>query len=58
MLRLASLLYSIIGASLAGTFMVIALVAGLTTAKPIIISAVLGFVLAIPVAILVAKRLA
>lgn len=57
MFRLASLLYSIIGASLAGTLMVAALVAGMDTAKPIIIAALLGFVAAAPVAWIVAKRL-
>lgn len=58
MLRLASLLYSIIGASLAGTFIVVALVMGMDTAKPIIIAAALGFVLAIPLAWVVARKLA
>ncbi|PIE11839.1 MAG: CTP synthetase [Rhodobacterales bacterium] len=57
MLRVAMLLYSILGASLAGTFMIVALVIGQDTARPIIISAVLGFVAAIPLALVVAKKL-
>lgn len=57
MLRLASLLYPIIGTSLAGIFIIIALVAGMDTVKPIVIASLAGFVLAVPVCFVVAKRL-
>ena len=49
MFRLASILYSLISTSLAGSFIVISLVAGYTTLMPIIYAAVAGFVLALPV---------
>lgn len=50
-------LYFVAGTSLAGIFIVAALTAGLTTAQPIIWSAVIGFVVAIPVVWLVARKL-
>jgi len=50
MYRLASLLYSIIGTSLAGTFIVVVLVAGLGTAQWIIGAAALGAVAGMPIA--------
>ena len=58
MARLALLLFVVIGATLAGTLIVAALVAGLDTARPIIIAAALGFAAAVPVSILVARQLA
>ena len=58
MARLALLLFVVIGATLAGTLIVAALVAGLDTARPIIVAAALGFVAAVPVSILVARQLA
>lgn len=57
MLRVATLLYSIIGASVAGAFVIAALVMGMDTARPIIIAAALGFVVAIPVALVVARKI-
>jgi hypothetical protein len=57
MMRLASLLYSIISTSLAGSFIVVALVTGFTTLQPILIAAAAGFALAVPVAWGVASRL-
>jgi len=57
MLRLASMLYSLIGTTLAGSLVVVALVIGQDTLKPILIAAAIGFVLAIPVAYVVAKKL-
>ena len=57
MLRLASMLYSIIGTSLAGGFIVAALVAGVTTAVPLLIAAAAGFVLALPASWLVAQKI-
>jgi hypothetical protein len=58
MARLALLLFVVIGATLAGTLIVAALVAGLDTARPIIVAAVLGFAAAVPVSVLVARQLA
>ena len=57
MLRLASLLYSVIGTTLAGTFIIAALVAGLDTARPIIAAAALGFAFALPATFLVARAI-
>ncbi|QDC09072.1 CTP synthetase [Oceanicola sp. D3] len=58
MIRLALVLYSLIGTTLAGSCVVAALVMGQDTLWPILIAAALGAVLAVPVAFLVAKRLA
>lgn len=57
MLRLASILYSIIGTALAGSFLIAGLTMGYDTARPIIIAVALGFVLALPVSVLVAKAI-
>jgi putative flippase GtrA len=57
MLRLAALLFIVVGASLAGILIVAALVAGLDTARPIVIAAAIGFAAAVPVSLLVARRL-
>ena len=57
MYRLASLLYSIIGTSLAGTFIVVVLVAGLGTAQWIIGAAALRAVGGMPIAWLVARSI-
>jgi hypothetical protein len=57
MLRLASVLYSLIGTTLAGSLIIAALVSGYDTLQPILIAAVVGFVAAIPVALYVAKRM-
>ncbi|WP_407495406.1 CTP synthetase [Pseudooceanicola sp. MF1-13] len=57
MLRLASMLYSLIGTTLAGSLVVVALVMGQDTLRPILIAAAIGFVAAIPVAYAVAKKL-
>ena len=55
--RLAAILYVILGASLAGTFMVVALVAGYTTGQPLIVAAALGFLLAVPVSVIAARQI-
>ncbi len=57
MIRLASILYTLISTSLAGTAVIAVLVAGYDTLLPILIAAALGFVAALPVAWLVARRL-
>lgn len=57
MFRLASLLYSLISTSLAGSFIIAVLVAGYGTLTPILIAAAAGFVLALPISWLVARQL-
>lgn len=57
MLRLASMLYSLIGTTLAGSAVVVALVIGQDTLKPIVAAAVIGFIAAVPVTWAVAKKL-
>lgn len=57
MLRLAMMLYSLIGTTLAGSAVVVALVIGQDTLRPILIAAALGFIAALPVAWAVASRL-
>lgn len=57
MTRLMMLIYSIAGASLAGTAIVAALVMGFDTLRPILIAAALGFVAAMPVSWLIARKI-
>ncbi|WP_319824698.1 CTP synthetase [Thalassovita sp.] len=57
MLRLASILYSLIGTSLAGTLVIAALTLGYGTLQPIIAAAAIGFVLALPAAWIIAKMI-
>ena len=57
MFRLASLLYSLISTSLAGTFIIVALVSGQDTLYPILAAAIAGFVVAAPASWLVARQL-
>lgn len=57
MLRLASILYSLIGTSVAGILMVAALTMGYDTLRPIVTAVVVGFVAAVPVTYLVAKAI-
>ena len=57
MLRLAALIFIMSGATLAGILIVAALVAGDDTAQPIVIAAGLGFAVAIPVSVVVARKL-
>ncbi len=58
MIRLALLLYGVIGTSLAGTCIIVALTLGFDTARPIILAAVIGGAAAIPVSLMIGKRLA
>jgi hypothetical protein len=58
MARLFMILYSMIGTTLAGSFMVAALASGMDTLRPIVLAAGLGALLAVPVAWRVARRLA
>jgi len=57
MLRLASILYSLIGTTLAGSAIVVALVSGYDDAQGIVAAAALGGLAGLPVAYLVARRL-
>ncbi len=57
MLRLSILLYSIIGSSLAGIGVVVALVMGMMTAQGIIAGAVIGALVGMPASWLVAKEI-
>jgi hypothetical protein len=55
--RLALLVYVIVAPTLAGIFMVACLVAGIS-AKMMIIAILAGFVLAIPVAMMLGRKIA
>lgn len=57
MMRLAMILFSLIGTTLAGSGVVVALVAGHDDVQGIVWSAALGLALAVPVSIAVARRL-
>lgn len=57
MFRLASLLYSLIGTSLAGSFIVVALVAGYDDLAGILAAAGLGALAGLPAAWVVARKL-
>jgi len=50
-------MYVVLGATLAGTFMVAALTMGFDTMQPVLYSALAGFVIAIPIAWVVAKKI-
>ena len=51
------LMYVVLGATLAGSFMIAALTMGMDTMQPILYSALAGFVVAIPIAWVVAKKI-
>ena len=57
MLRLASILYTLISTTLAGTGVIAVLVAGYDTLIPILIAAGVGGVIAVPISWAVAKTL-
>lgn len=57
MLRLGFILHLFIGSTLAGTGVIAALVSGFDTLNPILITALLGFLLAVPVTWLVTRAL-
>lgn len=57
MIRLAMTLYSVIGTTLAGSAVVAALVMGYDTWLSLLIAAVIGFVLAVPAALGVARAM-
>ena len=57
MLRLASILYSLIATTLAGSFIIAVLTMGYGTLQPILLPAAVGAVAALPVSYLVAKKI-
>lgn len=57
MFQFTMMLYSIIGTSVAGMFIVAALVSGNDTLMPILIAAGLGAVVALPASYLVARAI-
>jgi len=57
MFRLALFLFSMVATSLAGTGVIIALASGNDTLMPILYSAIAGFIVAIPVTYIVAKKI-
>jgi putative flippase GtrA len=57
MIRLASILYSIVATTLAGIGVIAVLTAGYDTTVPIIVAAAIGAVVALPVSYLVARKI-
>lgn len=57
MLRLATVLYAIVGTTMAGILIVVALATGYDTLKYILIAASVGAVLALPTSVFVAKAI-
>ncbi len=57
MLRLAGILYSLIATTLAGSAVIAVLTAGYDTLLPILIAAVVGAVVALPVSYFVAREI-
>jgi hypothetical protein len=57
MLRLAGILYALIGTTLAGSAVIAALVTGHDTLAPIVASAAAGAVIAVPVTWFVARAI-
>ena len=57
MLRLATMLYTVIGSTLAGTAVIAVLVAGYTTLTPILIAAGVGALVAIPATWFIARMI-
>lgn len=57
MMRLASILYSLISTTIAGSFVIAALVTGYDTLHPILMAAAAGFVVALPVSWIIAKQI-
>ncbi|SDC40222.1 hypothetical protein [Ruegeria marina] len=57
MMRLASILYSLTSTAPAGTAVIAVLAAGLVSLEAILLAALGGFVVAVPVSWMVARRL-
>ncbi|MCE6951764.1 CTP synthetase [Cereibacter sphaeroides] len=58
MTRLMMILFSMVSVTLMGSFIVLALVTGNDTLIPILAAAAIGFVLALPVSFIIARKLA
>jgi hypothetical protein len=56
-IRLAAVVYSMVGPTLAGSLIVAALVARLDTLVPILVAAGLGFVIAVPASVVIARKI-
>lgn len=56
MLRLTSIMYSLVGPTIAGILITAALVMGKFDTQSMIIAAAVGFIVAVPVSWLVAKK--
>lgn len=57
MFRLASLIYALVGPTLAGSLIVASLSMGLDTLQPILVAAAIGFLAGLPVAWAIAGKL-
>ena len=57
MMRLASILFSLISTTVAGTLVIVALTMGYDTLLPILAASGIGFVVSLPVAYFVAKAI-
>ncbi|MEO1138706.1 MAG: CTP synthetase [Pseudomonadota bacterium] len=57
MIWLVAILHVFVGSTLAGFLVIATLAAGYGTLQPILISAAVGFVLALPVSWIIAKKL-
>jgi hypothetical protein len=57
MIRLASILYPIVATTLSGIGVIAVLSVGLATVQPIIVSALIGAVVALPISYLVARKI-
>ncbi len=57
MLRLASILYSIVATTLSGSLIIIALSTGYDTLTPILVAALIGAVISVPVSYFVAQAI-
>lgn len=55
--RLALILFLMIGTTLAGIGIVVALVLGLDTLTPVVTAALAGFFVAVPVTVVIARQL-
>lgn len=55
--RLALMLHFVIGTTLMGVFVIIALSMGYDTARPILMAVVAGFVVALPVSWMIARKI-
>ncbi len=57
MLRLFSLLYAVIGTTMAGIVMIVALATGYDTLQYVVSAVVVGFLVGVPVTWLITKKL-